>query len=213
MIRSTEAVMASVIMLGSIIYLFNVPPTESKDASEQYIRSVLESYSEIGRFLATSDPYNLKLLIEAAMPRGYNQKITFNYYRKYEALTGIGDAPVEFYFMLPSGGKLTIPDSETKSNWYRSIFRITNSGSEALGGETSFSASLYKQDIDGNGLSDPIDKDSIMVFTKEGQLNSTITSYDDYVDRMVVGITADINVEPGEVENLYVYYLLGDDYE
>lgn len=213
MIRSTEAVIASVLMLGSILYLFSVPATESKDPSEQYIRSVLGSYSDVARALATKDPYNLKLLIEAAMPRGYNQRITINYYRKLITLTGIGSAPIETYILLPSEGVTNLVNSETKSNWYRSLFRITNTGSESLGGETSFSASLYKQDINDDGLSDPLDINSIRVFTDEGELNASVDSYEDYYDRTVVGMTAEVNLAGGEAENLYIYYILGDDYE
>ena len=213
MIRSTEAVIASVIMLSSIIYLFNVPSTESKDAAEQYIKSLLESYAEVGQFLSVSDPYNLKLLIGAAIPRGYNQKIDFNYYRRYHSLTGVGYAPVEFYVMLPSEGKLTLPDSELKSNWYRSVFRITNTGTDAVVGETSISASLFKQDVDDNGVLDSIDIESIRVFSDEGELVTTLETYEDYPDRVVVGLTTSIDILGSEAENLYIYYLQGDDYE
>ncbi|TRO61961.1 hypothetical protein E2P64_00295 [Candidatus Bathyarchaeota archaeon] len=213
MIRSTEAVIASVLMLGSILYLFSVPATESKDPAEQYIRSVLGSYTEVIKVLATRDPYNLKLLLEAAMPRGYNQRITINYYRKLITLTGIGSAPVETYLLLPTEGVTNLANSETKSNWYRSLFRITNTGTETISGETSFSASLYKQDINGDGLSDPIDINSVRVFTDEGELNASLNSYEDYYDRTLVGITAEVELAGGETENLYVYYLQGDDYE
>jgi hypothetical protein len=212
-IRSTEAVIASVVMLGSIIYLFSVPATESNDPAEQYIRSVLGSYTSVAKVLATKDPYTLKLLLEAAMPRGYNQRITFNYYRKLITLTGVGSAPVETYLLLPAEGVTNLVNSETKSNWYRSLFRITNTGSEAISGEMSFSASLYKQDINGDGLSDPIDINSIRVFTDEGELNASLNSHEDYYDRAVVGMSADVSLSGGETENLYIYYLLGDDYE
>jgi hypothetical protein len=213
MIRSTEAVIASVLMLGSIVYLFNVPSTESKDAAEQYVKSVLGSYGDVASFLAVSDPYNLKLLVEASMPRGYNQKIDFNYYRRYHSLTGIGYAPQEFYILLPNKGRLTLPDSEIKSNWYRSVFRITNTDSSPIIGETSVTASLFKQDVDGNGILDSIDIQSIRVFSDEGELTSELKNYDDYVDRVVVGLDVVIDIEGGESENLYIYYLQGDDYE
>jgi len=213
MIRSTEAVIAGVVMLGSIIYLFNVPSVETEDPSKQYIRSLLDSYSEVARVLATKDPYNLKLLIGAAMPRGYNQKIDINYYKKLQVLTGIGSAPVEEYMLLPSEGTVSLADSELKSNWYRSVFRITNTGTESITGGTSITASLYKQDIDDNGIADPIDLDSIRVFTDEGELNSSLTSYEDYYDRTVVSLSVDVELEGGETENLYIYYLMGDDYE
>jgi len=213
LIRSTEAVIASVVMLGTIIYLFNVPSTQSKDAAEQYIKSVLDSYADVGKLLAVSDPYNLKLLISAAIPRGYNEKIDFNYYRRENIYTGVGEASVEFYFLLPNEGKLTLPDSETKSNWYRSIFRITNSGDTPITGETSLSASLFKQDLEDNGIPDPIDITSIRVFTDEGELPTTLTSYEDYFDRMIVSLKVDVNVDGGESKNIYIYYLLGDDYE
>ncbi len=213
MIRSTEAVIAGVIMLGSILYLFNVPSVETGDPAKQYIRSLLDSYSEVVRVLATKDPYNLKLLIGAAMPRGYNQKIDINYYRKLQVLTGIGSAPTEGYMLLPSEGTVNLADSELKSNWYRSVFRITNTGTESITGGTSITASLYKQDIDDNGVADPIDLDSIRVFTDEGELNSSLTSYEDYYDRTVVSLSVDVKLEGGETENLYIYYLMGDDYE
>ncbi|MBR9680857.1 MAG: hypothetical protein GOU98_03480 [Candidatus Altiarchaeota archaeon] len=213
MIRSTEAVIASVVMLGSIIYLFNVPSTESKDGAEQYIKSVLESYADVGQFLAISDPYNLKLLIGAAIPRGYNQKIDFNYYRQYHSLTGIGYAPSEFYIMLPNEGKLTLPDSELKSNWYRSVFRITNTGVDSVIGDTSISASLFKQDVDDNGILDSVDIESIRVFSNEGELKTTLSTYEDYPDRVVVGLTVSIDISGEESENIYIYYLQGDDYE
>lgn len=200
-------------MLGTIIYLFNVPATQSKDAAEQYIKSVLDSYADVGKLLAVSDPYNLKLLVSAAIPRGYNEKLDFNYYRREDIYTGVGQAPVEFYFLLPSEGRLTLPDSETKSNWYRSVFRITNSGDTPITGETSLSASLFKQDLGGNGIPDPIDITSIRVFTDEGELPATLTSYDDYFDRTVVSLKVDVNVDGGESENIYIYYILGDDYE
>lgn len=213
MIRSTEAVIASVVMLGSIIYLFNVPATEAKDSGEQYIRSVLGSYSDLARTLATRDPYNLKLLLEASMPRGYSQKIAINYYRQLITLTGIGEAPVEFYMLLPAEGKLSAYNSELKSNWYRSVFQVTNTGSDPLSGPTSVSASLYKQDLNNDNMTDFLDPASIRVFTDEGELNASLTRYDDYYNRTVVGLSVDIRLDGGETENLYIYYLLGDDYE
>lgn len=213
MIRSTEAVIASVLMLGSLIYIFNVPTTEADDPTEQHIRSLLGSYSDVAKFLGTTDPYTLKLLIEAAMPRGYNQKITFNYFKRLITFTGIGSAPTENYMIIPMEGKTSFANSEVKSNWYRSIFQITNTGSSSITGQTSVSASLYKPDVTGDSLSDPLDLDSLMVFTDEGQLNSSIYTYEDYFNRTVVGLYVDIALDAGETENLYIYYLVGDDYE
>ena len=115
------------------------------------------------------DPYNLKLLIEASMPRGYNQRITMNYFKRIITETGIGEAPVEFYMLLPAEGRISVPNSETKTNWYRSVFRMTNTGGGDVSGVTSITASLFKQDIDGDGISEPIDRTSIMVFSDEGQ--------------------------------------------
>ena len=57
MIRSTEAVIASVLMLGSLVYLFNVPETVSTDPAEQYIRSVLGSYTEVAKVLGAPIEY------------------------------------------------------------------------------------------------------------------------------------------------------------
>ena len=213
MIRSTEAVIASVLMLGSLIYLFNVPETEAEDPTEQYIKSVLSSYADIAKFLGVRDPYTLKLIIEAAMPRGYNQKVTFNYFKRLVTFTGIGSAPVESYMILPMEGKTSFSNSEVKSNWYRSIFRITNGGGSSLSGTMAVSASLYKPDVTGDGISDPIDLDSLMVFTDESQLNSSLYKYEDYFNRTVVGMYVGVDLEAGETENLYIYYLVGDDFE
>ena len=213
MIRSMEAVISSALLLGTIIYLFNVPATLSKDPMEQYVKGLTDSYSKTIQNLVTKDPASIELLMDKSMPNGYAQRTRFNYYRKYSVFTGLDGAPVEVYTLLPSEGSLSLENSEIKSNWYRSVFKITNTGSESINGQTSISASLYKQDVDNNGLTDPIDRDSIRVFSDEGELNSTITKYEDYYDRAIVGISVDISLGPGEVENIYVYYLLGDDYE
>ena len=213
MIRSTEAVIASVIMLGTILYLFNVPETESNDPVEQYIRSVLDSYSEVAKSLGTKDPYTLQLLIEASMPQGYDQRVTINYFKKLMVYTGIGKAPVEFYLLLPAQGQSSLVNSEIKSNWYRSVFRIKNSSPERISGEKSISASLYKPEISEGGINLPIDLTSIMVFTDDGQLNSTVGSYEDYYDHTLVSLSVNLNIDTGETKNIYVYYLTGDDFE
>lgn len=213
MIRSTEAVIASVIMLGTIVYLFNVPETKAKDPTEQYIKSVLDSYSDTIKFLALKDPYTLVTLIDASMPNGYSERVVINYFRKYIAFTGTDEVPVENYVLMPSQGKSSLPDSEIKSNWYQSLFRVTNTGSQKISGITSISVSLYKPAPEGSGITYPIDADSIMVFTDDGKLNSTVTRYEDYYDRTIVGLLLDLSAEPGEAKNMYVYYLIGDDYE
>ncbi len=213
MIRSMEAVIASALMLGTIIYLFNVPSTSGKDPMEPYIKSIMDSYASTAKRLAVRDPYSLVALFDAAMPRGYAQRTKVNFYRKYWVFTGLDGAPVELYNLLPSEGSVSLANAELKSNWYRSVFRITNTGSQKLSGSTSISVSLYKQDVDGNGLPDPIDPSSIRVFTDEGELDVNVTKYEDYYDRAVAGIIVDVSLEPNEAENLYVYYLLGDDYE
>ena len=208
-----EAIIASSVLLGVIIYLFNVPPTQGKDPMQQYIKSLMDSYTDTIKTLSVKDPYSLILLIDSAMPRGYNERVAINYYRKYDFYTGTDGAPVEKYILLPSEGMVASPNSELKSNWYRSVFKIINNGNSPLTGETAISVSLYKQDVDNNGIPDPIDLKSIRVFTDDGELDAQVSHYEDYYDRMVVGLTVNVNLNPGETKNLYVYYIQGDDYE
>ncbi len=213
MIRSAEAVIASVLMLGTVIYLFNVPKTQSNDPIEQYIRSILDSYSDVAKLLGTKDPYTLKLLLDASMPNGYDQRIVINYFKNIISYTGIGSAPNEFYFLLPAQGTSSLPNSEMKSNWFRSVFRIKNSSPEIIKGEKSISASLYKPILIEGGTNLPIDLDSVIVFTDDEKLNSTLTTYEDYYDHTIVGLIVTLDIDAGETKNLYVYYLVGDDYE
>ena len=211
MIRSAEAVIASVLMLGTVLYLFNVPRTGNNDPIEQYLRSIMDSYSDVAKLLGTKDPYTLNLLLDASMPNGYDQRIIISYFKKIISFTGIGSVPNEFYFLLPAQGTSSLPDSEMKSNWFRSVFRIKNSSPERIKGEKSISASLYKPILIEGGINLPIDLNSVMVFTDDGKLNSTLSTYEDYYDHTIVSLTVTLNIDAGETKNLYVYYLVGDD--
>jgi hypothetical protein len=90
---------------------------------------------------------------------------------------------------------------------------VTNTGSRKITGTTSVSVSLYKPAPEGSGITYPIDISSVTAFTDDGKLNSTVTKYEDYYDRTIVGLSLDLSVEPGETKNLYVLYLTGDDFE
>jgi hypothetical protein len=52
-----------------------------------------------------------------------------------------------------------------------------------------------------------------MVFTDDGKVNSTVTRYEDYYDRMIIGLSLGVSIDAGETKNMYVYYLTGDDFE
>ena len=202
--------------MGVLIALFNVPSIEMNDPIESYTTSILEAYQGIIENLITTDPYALRLLLEAVVPLGYNSRIKMNYYTTAYAVTGVSeDVPYELYLVLPVEASTGLSSSGIESNWYRSVFTIENSGSSALENQSmELSVSIIPPDLNADGLNEPVDLNSLQIFTDEGLIGSQVESYEFVGGRFVVVMSADVGkIEAGETKRLYVYYLVGDDYE
>jgi len=216
LLRSTEAIVASMIILGTISTFFNMPAVNTADPVEGYLSSVLEAYEGLISTLAVSDPYSLKLLLESVIPLGYNMRVQINYYTALYAVTGTSArVPYETYLLLPTEAKTGLSYSGMESNWYRSVFTIENSGSSKLENATmEISVSLYVPDLDSDGFPEPVDLDSIMVFTENGLVKSSLLSYEFNGEKFTIGLRVNVGgIEAGQIKRLYVYYLVGDDYE
>ncbi len=204
------------LVLGVIIALFNVPKIKTNDPVESYITSVLDAYQDIIEALVTTDPYALRLILESVLPLGYNSRIKINYFTSLYAITGTSESvPYETYLVLPTEVKTSLSDYGIESNWYCSVFTIKNSGDSDLKNQTmDLSVSIVPPDIDADGINEPVDLSSIQAFTNEGKIETQIKSYEYKGDKFVVVIHADVGeIKAGEAKNLYVYYLVGDDYE
>jgi len=216
MLRSTEAIMAGLLIIFTLTSLFKIPEVKVEDPIKVYVESLLDAYSGIERKLVFTDPYSLMLLLDAAMPHAYQSRTTVNIYKRIEVIGGINyTLPYEFYEVLPGEVSILTANSEVVGNWYQAVFAVKNNGNETLENlYETITVAIYKPDINQDGIAEPVDPESITVFTDDGETDYTIESIEDSPDRMVVSVNVRIpRIGPGEKKNIYVMYLVGDDYE
>lgn len=216
MLKSTEAVIAGMLVLSVIIALFQVPGIKTNDPIESYLNSVLEAYQDTIETLITTNPYSLRILISSVIPLGYSSRIQINYFTKLKSRTGTSeDVPYETYMMLPTEAKFSLGDYGVESNWFHSVFTIENSGSKDLENQTmDLTISLILPDLNSDGIVEPVDLASIQVFTQDGKVPSELKTYEFKGDRFVVNLEVEVGgIIAKETKLLYVYYLVGDDYE
>ena len=221
MLRSTEAIMAGLLIIFTVSTLYKIPEVEVEDPVKAYTASLLDAYSNISQELVFRDPYSLKLLLEAALPYAYSSRLSVNIYKKVSIITGTNltsggyHLPVEYYEVLPTNARTNIEGFEVVDNWYQAVFTVTNEGNRTVEGESiGVTVAIYKSDINGDGIPEPIDPESIMVFTEDGKADFSVESIEDYPDRIRVSLKVKMDrIEPGEKKHIYVLYMLGDDYE
>jgi len=215
-LRSTEAIMAGLLLIFTLNVLFKIPEIEVGDPVEQYADSLLDAYSQISKDLVFEDPYSLMLLLDSALPYAYSEKTTVTIYKTIELLSRSGyTLPFETYEVLPTEASISLTNSEVRGNWYQAIFVISNNGNETLANETEYiTVALIKPDLNEDGIPEPVDPESITVFTRSGKADFRIDRMEDYPDRISVSIWVKIDeIHPGEKKEIYVMYLVGDDYE
>jgi len=216
MLRSTEAIMAGLFVIFTLNYLFKIPEIEIEDPIKLYVDSLLDAYEEIEKEMVFRDPYSLILLLESSIPYGYGSRITVNLYKRTNFLSGINyTLPFETYEVLPGEVKVNLENGEVFGNWYQAVFVIKNNGDEVVRNMIkSISVALYKPDLNGDGIPEPIDPESILVFTESGKASFTLEKLEDYPDRTIVSLKLRIDeIQPGERKKIYVMYMVGDDYE
>ena len=214
MLRSTEALIAAIVIFYSLVSLFKVPDVTQQDPIQLYINTLLKTYQDEIENLATKDPAVLGDLLLSAMPVGYNALVAINIYRPLYIFTGTSRSlPYETYLLIPGSATANLNHYSLINNWYRAVFTVTNTGNSTISTEESLTVKLAKVDLNSDGSVEPIDPSCLFVFSDDGPLNYKLTNYTDYLDSAVVGLRVNITIQPDEKKHIYVYYMIGDDCE
>ncbi|MBR9679913.1 MAG: hypothetical protein GOU99_02595 [Candidatus Altiarchaeota archaeon] len=216
MLRSMEAIIISIVIIGTLMTVFYVPRIETGDYDSGFVKSLLESYHNQISDYVFSSPISLIHLIEEALPRTFDSRVRITYHTSFPVYTGYsGELPIELYYLAPGSSEYEGQTMQIDSSWYRTVFSVVNSGNETIENQTlSTSISLYKLDSNEDGHFEPIDIESVRFFVDDVEADWTIQSYEEDDSKIILVIRGVLGkIEPGQSKKGYAYYLVGEDYE
>ncbi len=219
-LRGVEAAIAVMLMLIAFQFLYTIrftfQPHETRSLSN-IADSVLQTYhSTISYYVSQADLKTLESLFDSVIPYGYGYMFQLDYIEPVRTLFGSrGSRPMslvaDFSYSVDSGSveiqdeRGVAQDTQVVWSWYRIPFQIINNEEAQMYG-SALPFNITWQDTNSDGLNEPVDHDSIMVYLNSTLFNYTLVNVTHLDETDLVYLNVSVPLREYEIVDGFVYY-------